>query len=90
MGVTDTSVPRWWENCTCRREERPLGRWMGVDMGRGMVRIGTTPNCPAHDTCRGFTKAHRARLAEGASWARNPYCPKHPKAPCPEATSDVR
>lgn len=57
----------------------PIGRFYGVDMGRGIVRIGTTPNCPRHDACRGFTKALRATRP---SWS-NPWCPKHPKGPCP-------
>ncbi len=81
-------VPEWASGpCTCRREERPLGRWPGtnIDMGRRIVRLGTTPNCPVHDSCRGFTKANRAARP---SWS-NPYCPKHPKTPCPEVETDA-
>jgi hypothetical protein len=51
-------------------------------MGRGIVRIGTTPGCLEHDTCRGFTTALRAQYQSG----RLLFCPKHPKcgAACPE------
>lgn len=68
--------------CTCRHAEASLGRLHGVSMGRGTVRIGTTPGCPEHDTCRGFTKGYRA---EQPSWS-NPWRPKHPKTPCPASS----
>lgn len=68
--------------CTCRHAEASLGRLHGVSMGRGIVRIGTTPGCLEHDTCRGFTTALRAQYQSG----RLLFCPKHPKcgAACPE------
>ena len=65
--------------CTCPHAEASLGRLYGVSMGRGVVRIGTTPNCPRHDTCRGFTKDYRATQPR---WS-NPWCPKHPRGACP-------
>ncbi len=78
-----TYVPEWATGpCTCRHAEASLGRLHGVSMGRGVVRIGTTPNCPVHDACRHFTKAYRAAITE--SWRKNPFCPKHPKKPCPD------
>ena len=65
--------------CTCPHGERSLGRLHGVYMGRGMVRLATTPGCPEHDSCRGFTNAYRAGLPR---WS-NPWCPIHRNSPCP-------
>lgn len=75
----DERSPRW-DDCTCRHGERPLGRLHGIDMGRGIVRLGTTPNCPRHDACRGFTKEYRV----ARPWWSDPWCPKHPRKPCPD------
>lgn len=70
--------------CTCNWGERSLGRMHGIDMGRGMVRLSTTPGCPERDSCRGFTKAHRLTRP---SWS-NPWCPIHRTRPCPEEVSN--
>lgn len=67
-------------DCTCPHEERPLGRLHGVNMGRGMLRIATTPGCPEHDSCRGYTKAYRAADPRG----RYLYCPIHTRKVCPD------
>ncbi len=67
--------------CTCPHKEASLGRLHGVNLGRGVVRTGTTPDCPTHDTCRGFTKAYRAAQPR---WS-NPWCSKHPRKACPDA-----
>jgi hypothetical protein len=56
------------------------GQLDGYDMGRGMVRISTTPGCPVHDSCQGFTKAYRATRPE---WS-DPYCVIHGTSDCPE------
>lgn len=69
--------------CTCPHGERPLGRLYGVNMGRGIVRLSTTPNCPEHDSCHGWTKQRRAERTKEASWSK-PYCPKHGTKNCPE------
>jgi hypothetical protein len=49
-------------------------------MGRGRVRTATTPDCPVHDACQGWTKAERAARP---SWS-HPYCPIHKTGDCPE------
>ena len=64
----------------CTHGVRPLGRLHGIDMGSGRVRLTTHPDCPRHSLCREFTAAFRDGLP---SWAK-PYCPQHPKRPCPE------
>lgn len=66
-------------DCTCPREIRPLGRFEGVDMGKGMVRLRTTKDCPEHDSCHSFTKELRSSHDNG-SWL---YCPIHKRRDCP-------
>jgi len=68
------------KDCTCPHGERPLGVLYGVNMGRGTVRLSTTKDCPIHDACQRFTKAHRAGRP---SWS-DPWCVIHGKKPCPE------
>lgn len=65
--------------CTCPYGERSLGRLYGISMGRGTVRLSTTPKCPVHDACQGYTAAVRARRRNG-SWL---YCPIHRTKDCP-------
>lgn len=65
--------------CTCPHGERPLGMLHGVNMGRGTVRLSTTPGCPEHTSCHGWTKERRAERPE---WS-TPYCPVHRTANCP-------
>jgi hypothetical protein len=67
--------------CTCRHGVRPLGRLHGFDMGVCLQRLSTTPKCPVHDSCRGYTKAYRESLLPDRL---GPCCPIHPKAACPE------
>jgi hypothetical protein len=65
--------------CTCTYGERPLGTFNHVNMGRGTVRLTTTPNCPVHDSCRGFTAA-----ARDCDNGRFLYCPIHRTKDCPD------
>jgi len=71
--------------CTCPHGERNLGRLHGVSMGRGIVRLDTTPGCPEHDTCHGYTAAFRAVNERGSAY----WCPIHAARNCPEGTSDA-
>lgn len=66
--------------CTCTYGIRPLGILYRVNMGKGRVRLTTTPDCPEHDACHGWTKAKRAAQP---SWS-DPYCPIHEGRNCPE------
>lgn len=67
------------QRCTCPHGERGLGKLHGVNMGRGMVRLATTPGCPEHDCCHHFTAAYRA---EHERWGKH-WCPKHTTKDCP-------
>ncbi len=76
------AVPQIRAECICPHGERSLGTLHGVRMGRGVVRLSTTPGCPEHDSCHGWTKAARAaRKAE--AWWSDPYCPIHAGRDCP-------
>lgn len=67
--------------CTCPHEEQNLGRLHGVSMGRGTVRMSTTPGCPVHDACQGYTAEIRKGQRWGAYW-----CPIHEVRDCPEVS----
>jgi len=69
--------------CSCPHGVRPLGRLQGISMGRGMVRLSTTPGCPEHDSCHGYTKGYRA----SRPWWSNPWCPIHGTRPCPAGSA---
>lgn len=65
--------------CTCPHEEQSLGRLDGISMGRGIVRLSTTPDCPIHDACQRYTAENRRIISNGA-WL---YCPIHRTRDCP-------
>lgn len=65
--------------CTCTYGIRSLGRLYGINMGKGRVRLTTTPDCPEHDSCHGWTKDRRANRP---AWSK-PWCPKHGTRNCP-------
>ena len=72
------------EGCTCSYGERSLGTLYGVSMGRGTVRLTTTPECPVHDSCRGYTAAVRREYMKARPWATvGPWCPIHGGKGCP-------
>jgi hypothetical protein len=71
------------EHCICEWGIRSLGRLYNVNMGKGLVRLSTTKDCPVHDSCRRYTKEVRAARP---SWS-NPYCPKHKTRDCPETVA---
>jgi hypothetical protein len=52
-------------------------------MGRGIVRLSTTPSCPEHDTCQGYTAAFRKASPKGY-WL---WCPLHGGRDCPSKRS---
>lgn len=52
-------------------------------MGRGIVRLDTTKNCPVHDTCSGFTHEYRN---EEEKWGKL-WCPIHETKDCPTVTT---
>ena len=66
--------------CACPHKVQSLGRLYGINMGKGVVCTGTTPGCPEHDSCHGWTKARRAAQP---AWS-NPWCPLHETRNCPE------
>lgn len=66
-------------SCTCPHGERPLGRLHGINMGRGIVRLSTTPGCPEHDSCHHYTAARRAKEER---WGKF-WCPIHKTKNCP-------
>lgn len=68
--------------CTCRWSEGSYGRLDGVDMGRGPVRLTTTPGCPVHAACQRYTAENRAIVRDGR-WL---YCPVHGTTDCPPRT----
>jgi hypothetical protein len=39
-----------WAGCICPFEIKELGRLHGVSMGKGRVRVSTSPSCPVHGT----------------------------------------
>lgn len=65
--------------CKCDHEERALGVQDGINMGRGIVRIGTHPRCPVHALCQHYTTEVRTQRSNG-SWL---WCPVHAKQDCP-------
>lgn len=69
------------DRCTCPHRMVSGGRVDHITMGPIRARVGTTKDCPVHDTCQGYTKANRAQRPE---WS-NPYCPIHKTKPCPES-----
>ena len=74
--------------CTCPHGERALGVLYHINMGRGIVRLSTTKDCPEHDTCHQWTKANRARYRVGReAWTIGPWCPIHETRNCPSPTS---
>lgn len=66
-------------DCTCPHGEEALGVLHGVNMGRGIVRLSTTPGCPAHAACQRYTAENRSIYDNGA-WL---YCPVHGTTDCP-------
>lgn len=66
-------------DCICPRAMQRLPRWEGVDMGQAVLRTATTPGCPVHDACHGYTRTVRAARP---AWS-DPYCPIHKTRDCP-------
>lgn len=69
--------------CICPHGMGASVRLYGVQMPRERVRLSTTPGCPEHDSCHGWTKEKRAAQPE---WS-NPWCPIHETRNCPEPAS---
>lgn len=67
-------------DCICPKAMQSLGTLYGISMGKAMLRTTTIKDCPAHDSCHGYTKAVRAARPE---WS-DPWCPKHGRKDCPD------
>lgn len=65
--------------CLCDMAVRGLGVLYGINMGKGLVRVSTHPECPVHALCRHYTKPVRALRSNGA-WL---WCNVHGKKDCP-------
>ena len=84
MYWTDETRPKHMKNpCTCPHGWRSYGRLYGVSMGKGWVRLSTTPNCPEHDSCHHFTEQVRKDRMKANSWDKGLWCPKHETKNCP-------
>lgn len=77
--------------CICPTGERSLGRLYGVSMGRGIVRLSMTKDCPEHDSCHDWTKAKRKEYAAFRPWTTpaGPWCPIHATKDCPSASPEA-
>lgn len=81
-----TQPPPQPDACTCPHGMGSGGALYGVRMGREVHRLSTTPGCPEHDACHGWTYQRRAEYASTRPWAteRSPYCPIHGGRNCPQ------
>lgn len=64
----------------CEYAVKSLGVWDGINMGKGLVRLTTHPECPEHALCQRYTKEYRATQWNG-EWL---YCNVHRTKNCPE------
>lgn len=67
------------DGCTCPHADAALGVLYGIFLGKGTVRLLTTPGCPVHAACARYTTENRAAYDNGR-WL---YCPVHGTTHCP-------
>ena len=70
---------RCQNECLCEHGWASLGRFNGLNMGKGWSRLTTDPACPIHALCQGYSAGYRAQHER---WGRF-WCPVHETQNCP-------
>jgi hypothetical protein len=70
--------------CPCPKGEQPLGRLYGISMGRGVVRLTTTSDCPIHNEHTYIDSGKTPEHGEPCSLCRTyEETPDHQYCKCP-------